>query len=487
MNGASYTNNCPAWDFKQSAMQQLDSDILCLSETFLRADNGITIPNYVWFGQNRTILNSKANRGSGGVGILIHHRILKRFTVSILEQDYEGIFWVQLESIETGRLLLVCVCYLPPKDSTKSVDGLAFFDKLLCDIYKFQNLGQIVIGGDFNARCGSRSDYIEGVDKIPSRNVIDEYENCYGDYILNFLVDVNFCMLNGRIGSNNYTSISHRGKAVVDYIIVPHTQMVDHTAFEVIKVTDLASDLGLPLPANLTQLPDHSLLRTTINLGFEVDRPSNQTTQQHHDVKYKVDQLPGDFMSHTHDYIQEAINQISDDIMARDDINKAYSTLCTMVSNEMDRCLAKKCTKVHRTSRAVKPTKLKCKPWWDNELTTRWELVSESEKLWLCHRGPGKSRAKPGKSRAKSIFSLAKRNFDYAHRRARRKYQKQQQKDLATAHQISGTDFWRKLKSLGIGKEQTQQIPLVTKDEDGNLSADVGRCLDKWEHIYKSL
>ena len=44
---------------------------------------------------------------------------------------------------------------------------------------EYQNMGKILIGGDFNSRCGSTSDYIEGVDEIGDRNHLDEYEDTY--------------------------------------------------------------------------------------------------------------------------------------------------------------------------------------------------------------------------------------------------------------------------------------------------------------------
>lgn len=72
INGLSYTDrNNPNYVFKLSAIKGMDQDILCLSETFLRDDQRLEIPDYTWIGQNRTVINRRATRGSGGVGILI--------------------------------------------------------------------------------------------------------------------------------------------------------------------------------------------------------------------------------------------------------------------------------------------------------------------------------------------------------------------------------------------------------------------------------
>ena len=54
------------------------------------------------------------------------------------------------------------------------------------------------ICGDFNSRCGERADYVEGVDQVPSRHVIDHTTNGYGDCLCDFLVSTSCLIINGR-------------------------------------------------------------------------------------------------------------------------------------------------------------------------------------------------------------------------------------------------------------------------------------------------
>lgn len=89
-------------------------------------------------------------------------------------------------------------------------------------VYEYQNDGHLIVCGDLNARVGQESDYIEGVDDVKPREVIDDTINRYGDHFLDFLINCNFCMLNGRLGTNDFTHISKRGRSVVDYVCVPH-------------------------------------------------------------------------------------------------------------------------------------------------------------------------------------------------------------------------------------------------------------------------
>ena len=72
-----------------------------------------------------------------------------------------------------------------------------FYDCLLTNICEYQNDGKCVICGDFNSRCGDMVDFI-GVDNVHERNVVDYNVNKYGHLLIDFLLNSNMCMLNGR-------------------------------------------------------------------------------------------------------------------------------------------------------------------------------------------------------------------------------------------------------------------------------------------------
>ena len=53
--------------------------------------------------------------------------------------------------------------------------------------------------------------------------IVDYRKNHYGNILLDFLINSNCVMLNGRCaGDNDFTSISVKGVSVVDYVVVPH-------------------------------------------------------------------------------------------------------------------------------------------------------------------------------------------------------------------------------------------------------------------------
>ncbi len=57
-----------------------------------------------------------------------------------------------------------------------------------------------MICGDFNSLIWENADYIEGMEDIIWRNVIEFESNPYCNKLLAFLISANCCVLNGREG-----------------------------------------------------------------------------------------------------------------------------------------------------------------------------------------------------------------------------------------------------------------------------------------------
>lgn len=80
--------------------------------------------------------------------------------------------------------------------------------------------------GDFNARIGSLSDIISDIDSAPERQIIDQTTNQHGRDLIEFkfidFMEAKYCVLNCRFGisNNNFTSVSRKGRSVVDFICV---------------------------------------------------------------------------------------------------------------------------------------------------------------------------------------------------------------------------------------------------------------------------
>ena len=66
VNGWTETNK----NLRGEIITQINADIVCLGETHLKDTCGNELNNYTWYGFNRDKIHVRANRGSGGVGIL---------------------------------------------------------------------------------------------------------------------------------------------------------------------------------------------------------------------------------------------------------------------------------------------------------------------------------------------------------------------------------------------------------------------------------
>ena len=205
-----------------------------------------SLENYTVFNHNRKSIHKRARCGSGGVCLFVKMSILLNYNVSLLDNSYEDILWVKLENKSSLQCINVCVCYLSPEGSSHIVDPHEYYDQLLSQIYIYQIKGPFILCGDFNSRCGNEADYIEGVDNITELSTVDYKKNRYGDILLDFLINSNCAMLNGRsVGNNDYTSISTKGVAVVDYVIVAHQELQKCDDFEVLRARHLFDNAGL--------------------------------------------------------------------------------------------------------------------------------------------------------------------------------------------------------------------------------------------------
>ena len=78
----------------------------------------------------------------------------------------------------------------------------------------------------------------------------------HGKALLDFLLTSDMCVLNGTSGpeGNQYTSVSVRGMAVVDYCSVPHEDLKNYQDFTITSMPEMIEN-RLQVDATLS---DHS-------------------------------------------------------------------------------------------------------------------------------------------------------------------------------------------------------------------------------------
>jgi hypothetical protein len=83
--------------------------------------------------------------------------------MQFLKHQTNDYIWLQLRKKKFGFKQYICICYMfsPPADSPyiRALD-LDYFDVLEKEIIDFSRQGQIILGGDLNAKTGSLPDFI---------------------------------------------------------------------------------------------------------------------------------------------------------------------------------------------------------------------------------------------------------------------------------------------------------------------------------------
>jgi hypothetical protein len=212
--------------------------------------------DYKFYGYNRSFIKKTAKVASGGVGILLKYSIVSNNYIAITDITYEGILSLTLTNKITTKQVNITVCYLPPERSQYGRDTQGFYDHLLQLMYQVTECDSVVVGGDFNGRIGNKVDYIPDIDNITGRKPLDLDSNSHGEALFEFLKESKMGVINSCVTTqhDNYTSVSGRGKAVVDYLITPHTYLDHIVECSVHTVKDLCDSRSYNPDC---KLPDH--------------------------------------------------------------------------------------------------------------------------------------------------------------------------------------------------------------------------------------
>ncbi len=131
---------------------------------------------------------------------------------------------------------------------------------------------------------------------VCNRPIVDNEKNAFGDLLISFLKDVGLCIVNGRVNSSRdgFTSVSVRGRAVVDYCLVPWNQLGLVKDLSVFYVCDLCENFGLDEGHSV---PDHSVLSWTWELEGEIVREEIQARFSRSAAIFQWNKSPEDFLS----------------------------------------------------------------------------------------------------------------------------------------------------------------------------------------------
>ena len=73
--------------------------------------------------------------------MFVKNELCETYAVSVLDNSYEDIPWIKLSSETYDENIGICVCYLPPSESTRLNDQELFYSTLLEQVHSYQNEG----------------------------------------------------------------------------------------------------------------------------------------------------------------------------------------------------------------------------------------------------------------------------------------------------------------------------------------------------------
>ena len=253
---------------------------------------------------------------------------------------------------------------------------------------------------------------------------------------------------------------------------------------KVCLMSELVIETGL-IPPQI--LPDHSLLmgRFKTSIFDNSEAPCNPPT--HHSMSHAQPQNAGKppkknikkmkenfFITPVvHVQVLATINKIENSIKNQTDIDQLWSEVRQIFINELNQLpdipssISKKPTKQFR----------KCKDFWNQELSSYWELLSQKEKEYLNFKV---LTYLDNAHKRVLLFNYreAQKSFNSKFRYFKRKHKKQQLFDLERDTRNNPQKMWERLKKLGDPPSSKAVLEIIREDE--SISTDIQEILTRW-------
>ena len=447
------------------------------------------LDGYRWYGHCRNIKHIRSKLTYGGIGLFIKESLFDTYNISVLDKSYEGILCLLLRDKISEFTFTVYCCYLAPEQSPYGRNSAGFYNHLLSLMYLHNFVDASFCLGDFNGRISDKSDIINAVDdECATRNVIDSGHNQHGDALLDFLIESRMVVTNGRIplGSNNFTSISSRGSAVVDYIAVPHENMVNCSYFNVDTMSEILSKYNLESMLSTTcKAPDHSLLSLKYSIYQDTSDDTSDGDEHRSEEslfkKYNYGTMSSEFMNSPSwvAILDDLISRIECSSKSQAKVDELYDGVLSDVFAEMDAHIEYRYASKHSRKHYKNH-----KPFWNSDLTDTWKTMVKAEKMFT------NSIRNTGLSKSLRKDYLSKRKiFDKLLRKTERQYYRDKALEIESINTSNPTEFWKYVNSLGPKRKSNIPMEVYDKCDSENVIkiTDKQAVLDRWKDDFHGL
>lgn len=467
---------------REKILLSQNPDVICLSETHLKKDNTVDIEGYKSFCQNR----QGSTRGSGGVAILVKEELTETHRIKFQQFDVEGVLRAEITDKISDYTVVVYQIYLPPQGTKYGREGHRVFHLLLEEVFGqvCQEADAVYMCGDINARLGKEQE-ASLIDDVPDRQILDTTSmSGHGRSLMDFLNDAKFCVVNGRIGRDNYTCMSKKGQSVVDYFFVSHENLKTINNFDVLPCQSIAVQENLhELIQDGAVVPDHSLLALEVKVStFAAEGLTKKTClKAHKQVKKKkvVRVFPEDFMENCRFklLLNELIGEQIDSKNKQESINEHMENVLRAINTEINQTV--KLGGGRNSRRKFTPNK----EYWTPELTKLWQKAHAAEQQLRKEKGPAQKKSYTRK------LNLAFKQFDRMLRKEKRKQQDRLSEDLDRFTEQDPNSFWKHIKNLGsnVGERDKLPLPWKVRNPDGSVTTDHTEILTRWSNEFEGI
>ena len=274
--------------------------------------------------------------------------------------------WLKLQDSASSTPLYIAVCYAPPEGSSTYANSSAInpIEELSLAVAAIQGLGgEVLIGGDFNARTGIDSDsapvssHDPAVDmflddhepvwqkpsSLPVRVNQDKTKNNFGKQLLQLCRESGMLILNGRVKGDLQGRCTCQGSSTVDYFLVS-PNLFNHDVC--LTVVDDVPD------------SDHSPVSCTLCLAHTAVSSTGELRAS--TTKNTADKPPQLRFSAAHvDEYRVLLQAFLNDYQCHPDIDIHAVDIQNVIVNAA--------TLAFGTRKPAKPGSFPCNPWYDEE------------------------------------------------------------------------------------------------------------------------
>ena len=427
-------------------------DIICLTETKTQC-----IENFVFNGFKAIAMPAKSLNtkycGFHGICIYVREEIFDDIEIVCDLSVSESIMWFIVNVKYVGYKFLAGVAYIPHEGSKYYSNDL--FDNIIFDLAKFRSCyGEsmpILMLGDFNARTGLVSDFIE-VDESDSdilglkndsmfAEVFDQFGipinrenkdvivNDNGKNLIEMCKVTDLKILNGRIGENtsDFTCHTGMGKSAIDYLITSKETIPLISDFKIDSFERALSDAHCGLSVTL-----RGESRSRIN-NNDINNPKENCNYLTFDLKWDQNKRDDFFKN----FDLETIHELNDTLSSIE-VNNATKIEIESVTEKLKSIFIQSATKTGLRKEIAKNRRFKNiavnahKPWFDeNCKSARTQYLKFKNKMQKIKTPDSKIAIK---EKLKSYTNIIKQSKSY--------YQEKLHKDLRKSRKSQPKVFW---------------------------------------------